>query len=349
MARAGLAPDGQVTCTPLKGGLSHQIALVEAAGARYVLRVLDPAVSAAGLGISAVEEIENTARAGRSGVGPRVVYTAEDAILLEHIDGATLCQDDVRRPETIRRIAAACRRLHAGSARFVSDFDIFRKAEDLLDRCRRHGLAIPDGYTEHLPVLTAIERAVEAAPLPPVPCHNDLLPANFMDDGQDIRIIDYQLSGMNDPAFELGDIAAEADFEPERVEALAAAYFGAEMSAALLARVRLYLIASNITWTLWFAVHHGLLADRAADADFDYDAEAADKWDRALRDLSDPGLGRLLDLAARRVTPRVRTPPDERRPHGGGPAGRTRGDLRLQRHHHRRRAASIRDLRRTVG
>ena len=31
-----------------------------------------------------------------------------------------------------------------------------------------------------------------------------------------MRIVDYQLSGNNDPAFELGDIAAEADFDPDR-------------------------------------------------------------------------------------------------------------------------------------
>jgi thiamine kinase-like enzyme len=298
MARAGLASGGDLTCTPLQGGLSHRVVRVDVDGARYVVRVLDPAVSAAGLGIPTHLEIENTVRAARTGVGPAVVHVADDVVVLEYIDGVTLCRDEVRRPETIPRLAAACRRLHAGPGAFANDFDIFRKAEELLGRCRRHDLAIPDGYPDHLPVLGAIERALSAAPLPAVPCHNDLLPENFIDDGRDIRIVDYQLSGMNDPAFELGDLAAEGDFEPGRVEALASAYFGTEMTDALLARVRLYLLTSNFTWTLWFAIHHGLLA--AADASFDYDAEAADKWDQALRDLTDPDLGRLIDLAAHR-------------------------------------------------
>lgn len=299
MAQAGLGSGGDIACTTLTGGLSHRVLRVEADGGTYVVRVLDPAVSAAGLGIPARLEIENTVRAACSGVGPAVLYVDGDTMVLEYIDGVTLGQDGVRRPEMIPRLAAACRRLHAGAA-FGGDFNIFRKAEELFDRCRRHDLRIPDGYGDHLPVLAAIERAMERAPLPAVPCHNDLLPENFIDDGRDIRIVDFQLSGMNDPAFELGDIAAEGDFEPGRVEALAAAYFGDAMSAALLARVRLYLLVSNITWTLWFAIHHGLLAHRAADAAFDYDAEAADKWDQALRDLADPDLGRLIDLAAHR-------------------------------------------------
>jgi thiamine kinase-like enzyme len=300
MARAGLVRGRDLACTTLKGGLSHRVVRVDVPDATYVVRVLDPAVSAAGLGIPADREIENTVRAARTGVGPAVLHVAGDAIVLEYIDGVTLSRDDVRRPGTIPRLAAACRRLHAAPAGFAGDFNIFRKAEELLDRCRRHDLRIPDGYAGHLPVMATIERAMDAAPLRAVPCHNDLLPENFIDDGTGIRIVDYQLSGMNDPAFELGDIAAEGDFEPGRVEALASAYFGAEMSDALLARVRLYLLASNYAWTLWFAVHHGLLAHRAADATFDYDAEAADKWGQALRDLADPDLGRLIDLTAHR-------------------------------------------------
>jgi thiamine kinase-like enzyme len=112
-----------------------------------------------------------------------------------------------------------------------------------------------------------------------------------------VRIIDYQLSGNNDPTFELGDIAAESDFDPDRVAGLAAAYFGPDLTPALVACVHLQLLASNVTWSLWFTVHSGLLS---ADGGFDYAAEAADKWGQAVRDLTDPRLGRLLDTASGR-------------------------------------------------
>lgn len=313
MTRAGLCSGGDVTWTTLKGGLSHRVLRVEADGVPYVLRVLDPAVSEAGLGVPARVEIEHTVQAARTGVSPAVLHVEGDAMVLEHIDGVTLGHDDVRRAETIPRLAAACRRLHDGPARFTGEFSAFRKAEELYARCREHGLPVPDGYAEHLPVLARIERAMERAPLPRAPCHNDLLPENFIDDGRDVRIVDFQLSGRNDPAFELGDIAAEGDYDPGRVEALTSAYFGPEMSDALLARVRLHLLVSNVTWTLWFAIHHGLLAGKAADATFDYEAEAADKWAQALRDLTDPGLGRLIDLTAHRRAPTSTPPPPSRR------------------------------------
>jgi len=114
-----------------------------------------------------------------------------------------------------------------------------------------------------------------------------------------IRIIDYQLSGQNDPAFELGNIAAESDYDPDLVERLAAAYFGAALTPALVARVRLNLIASNLTWALWFTAHDGLLS-RATDVAFDYTGEATDKWRQAQRDLDDPDFGRLLDTVVGR-------------------------------------------------
>jgi thiamine kinase-like enzyme len=227
------------------------------------------------------------------------------ALLLEFLPGRTLGAADVCDPALAEPIATACRALHAGE-RFGNDFDIFAKRAELLALCARHDLPVPDGYHDHEDAVGRLRQALAATALPSVPCHNDLLPENFIQapDGR-VRIIDYQLAGNNDPAFELGDIAAEADFDPDQVGRLAAEYFGPEHNDALTARVRLNLIASNVTWTLWFAVHCGLVAPASAGAigshsGFDYAGEAADKWEQAERGLTAPEFGRLLDTAAGR-------------------------------------------------
>ncbi|MFG1879705.1 phosphotransferase [Sphaerisporangium sp. NPDC049003] len=297
-----------VTHTQIKGGLSHRIVRVDTeAGDRWLLRILDPRVSAAGLGIPLDLEIVNTARAAQAGVGAKVLLRLPGAVLLEYIEGPTLDAAAVRDPAMTEGIAEACQRLHAGP-RFATDFSIFRKLDELLALCHAHALRIPGGYEDWLPAVAAIEEALAVRRVPTVPCHNDLLPENFIFDGSAVRIVDYQLSGNNDPAFELGDIAAEADYDQEMVKRLTRAYFGDEDPAS---RVQLYLIMSNFTWTLWFSVHHGLLAEQAAAADFDYDAEAADKFAQAVRDLNDPGLGLLIDDVRGRRRPRD---PDPRSP-----------------------------------
>ena len=278
----------------LEGGLSHHIFRVDVDGETYVLRVLDPSVQTTGLGIDPALEVANTQIAAATGAGPRVLHVMPDvpAIVIEFLPGRTLGADDVRQPDMVPKIARACRKLHSG-APFANDFDIFVKRDELLGICARHDLPLPDGYLDYTPTVRAVQTALNGNPLPARPCHNDLLAENFIAGDEEVRIVDYQLSGNNDPTFELGDIAAEADYHPELVGLLTHEYFKQESTKALEARVRLYLLASNVTWTLWFTVHHGLLA--GADADFDYAAEAADKWGQAQRDLDDPTFGVLLD------------------------------------------------------
>lgn len=291
---AGTAPAWR----PLAGGLSHHVYLVEAGTSRCVLRILEPAVSRAGLGIEPHLEVLNTRRAERSGVGAAVLGVVDEvpALLLEYVPGQTLSAADI--PPRLPAIAAACRVLHAGPT-FAGDFDIVAKRAELLAVCARHDLAIPGGYRDRDGEVAAIAQALAAQRIPAVPCHNDLLAENFIEqpDGR-LRIVDYQLSGNNDPTFELGDIGAEADLDPDQTAALADAYFGDEATPALRARTRLQLILSNVTWTLWFAVHDGLL--RRGDSTFDYQAEAADKWGQACRDLDAPDFGALLRAAAGR-------------------------------------------------
>ncbi|MEU8173191.1 choline/ethanolamine kinase family protein [Microbispora hainanensis] len=278
-----------LTFTTIKGGLSHHIARVDSGdGDRWLLRVLDPRIAETGLGIPLDQEIANTVAAAASGIGPRVVHVLPGVLLLEWVEGVTLDAPAVA--ERIEGVAHACRRLHAGP-RFGNDFSIFDRLREFVTRCRAHGLALPAGYEDVLPVVADIEAALARRPLPTVPCHNDLLAENLIATGDGVRIVDYQLSGNNDPCFELGDIAAESDFDPDQVVRLTRAYFGDDEHVP---RVRLNLIMSNLTWTLWFVIHEGLVRDTALPG-FDYSAEAADKFAQAVRDLGDPGFGRLLD------------------------------------------------------
>jgi thiamine kinase-like enzyme len=283
----------------LKGGLSHRTFRVVVGGERYVVRILNREIDRHLLGIRPEDEIENTIRAAETGVGARVLAAFPElpAMVLEHIDGETFDVRRVRDPATTRRIGRACRALHDRARPFVSDFDIFRHLDGFLDLCRRHDLRIPDGYESYLPTVARMEQALARSAGPPVSCHNDLLAENIMGDGSGIRLIDYQLSGNHDRCFELGDLAAESDFAPDDVERLCDAYFGARLPAQV-ARTRLYLIMSNVTWTLWFSVHNGLVEPNP-EVQFDYWDEALDKWSQAVRDLESPELGRLLERARR--------------------------------------------------
>ena len=190
------------------------------------------------------------------------------------------------------RVAAALRRLHAGP-RFLHDFDMFRLVERYLGVVEQRDIRIPDGYRDRLPAVARIEAAMAARPLATVPCHNDLLAENYIDDGTDLRIIDYEYSGNNDPTFELGNTCQELGWDDSRVRELCAAYFG-EATPSLLARMRLNMVMSDVGWTLWAAIQA-----RISPIDYDFWGWAQERWGRATTMIDGPDFeGWLLDVPA---------------------------------------------------
>jgi thiamine kinase-like enzyme len=173
------------------------------------------------------------------------------------------------------RMASSFHRLHA-APRFLKDFNMFRLIEEYLAIVEKHDIAIPAGYRERLPAVAQIEKAVATGALPAMPCHNDLLCENFIDDGSDLRIVDYELSGNNDPCFDLGNTAQEAEFDQGLRAALCSAYFGRD-DARQLARMNLFALMSDVGWTLWGAIQAKISA-----VDFDFRGYYASRWARAL-------------------------------------------------------------------
>ena len=155
---------------------------------------------------------------------------------------------------TIRAVADACRRLHAGP-RFASDFDMFQIQQQYLRTACDAGFRLPDRYVEFMPQLELIRTVLRRDPLATVPCHNDLLAANFISEGDRLWLIDYEYSGNNDPCFELGNIWSESNLATDQLEMLVSGYFGRH-STVLTARARLLALMSQYGWTLWGVIQH---------------------------------------------------------------------------------------------
>jgi thiamine kinase-like enzyme len=194
--------------------------------------------------------------------------------------------------EMVVRMATSFRRLH-GSPRFLKDFDMFRLIEYYLGIVDEHEVTIPTGYRDWLPAVASVERAVRAGALPPSPCHNDLLCENFIDDGTMLRIVDYELSGNNDPCFDLGNTAQEAELDQDLRASLCKAYFG-RVDAQQLARMNLFALMSDVGWTLW-----GAIQARISAVEFDFAGYYTGRWERALEVLSSERLEVWLEDATK--------------------------------------------------
>ena len=273
--RVSLWNPREAKVSQLSGGLTNENYLVEAAGKRYVLRV--PGQSTELLSIDRANEVFNTKAAASTGIGPHVLehIPGLDVLVLEFISGPTMSAKTLQSEAMAARMAESFLRLH-DAPRFLQDFNMFRLIEYYLGIVDEHRIPIPDGYRDRLPAVDEIERAVGAAALPTVPCHNDLLCENFIDDGSALRIVDYELSGNNDPCFDLGNTAQEAEFGQDLRAALCAAYFGRE-DGRQLARMNLFALMSDVGWTLWGAIQAQISA-----VDFDFRGYYNTRWERAV-------------------------------------------------------------------
>ena len=290
VSRVSLWRGQEVSVSPLSGGLTNENYLVEAAGERYVVRI--PGRSTELLSIDRANEVYNTKAAAEAGVGPKVLEHLPDlgVMVLEFIPGPTMSVAKLGSKEMASRMAASFRRLHAGP-RFLKDFNMFRLIEYYLGIVDEHRVTIPKDYRDWLPTVAEIEKAVAAGSLPSVPCHNDLLCENFIDDGDALRIVDYELSGNNDPCFDLGNTAQEALFGEDLRAALCEAYFG-RSDAQQVARMNLFALMSDVGWTLWGAIQAKISA-----LDFDFTDYYTTRWNRALEVLESKDFPVLLRAA----------------------------------------------------
>jgi thiamine kinase-like enzyme len=283
-----------LTWNQLFGGLAHvTYSVTTEEGTRFVVKFLTQEMDDFGLMIPIPNLIANTEAAGESGVGAKVLQSLPDvpAILLEFIDGRTLDTPDLAHPDYIPRIGLAIRDLHSKSRPMSNSIVIWKFLDDYLELVRKHDLATPDGILEWLPTMRRIQDALAVNELPPVPSNNDLLAKNVMDDGR-VRLIDYDFSGMNDPMFDVGDVAMEGDYDPEQIRVLCEAYFG-HHDPVHYARARLFGIAAEYTWALLFVGMDRLLSDSPAES-FDYWEEAVKRWEWTRRKLEDPTLESVI-------------------------------------------------------
>ncbi len=268
---ARIWPGEQARVDVLGGGITNHNFKVDLAEGSYVLRIAGRDTSL--LGIDRSVEHEASLAAAAVGVGPEVVAFVEPEgyLVTRFIEGSIVPVDSMREAESIRRVAQALRAVHRGpslSARFIS----FRVVEDYRTTAFSHGAEVPPSFAWARQVARRVERARGA--FPERPCHNDLLNANFIDDGERIRIVDWEYAGMGDVFFDLANFSVNHGFGREERQGLLAAYFGTVRSGDERA-LELMLFMSDYREAMWAVVQGAV-----SELEFDFGAYAAEHFER---------------------------------------------------------------------
>ena len=247
--------------TELSGGLTNRNLKISTASGDYVARISSNKSSL--LAIDRQSEYENSKIAAGIGVGAPVFdYLPEFGLLvIGYLPGKTYSNLDVA--NNLSRIASTCNLLHK-AAPFTRDFNMFVIQENYQKLVTESGFRFPNGYHQYAPHLSRMKSALAVLDDGRVPCNNDLLPANFIDDGKKIWLIDYEYSGNNDACFELGNIWSEAKLPISALEELVTAYYGSSRPEKL-ARAWLFALLAKYGWTLWASIQSSV-----SDIDFDF-------------------------------------------------------------------------------
>jgi thiamine kinase-like enzyme len=268
-----LWPGRGARCEPLTGGITNRNFRVDVDGASYVLRIGGNDTSL--LGIDRVVEHAASLRAAEVGVGPEVVdfIEPEGWLITRFLEAAPLPPEELRQPENIARVAAALRRIHDAAA-IPGRFDAYAVVDDYRAVAEERGVVLPGAFATSRALAERIRAA--RGPQAEVPCHNDLLNANFLDDGE-VRIVDWEYAGMGDRFFDLANLSVNHEFGVDQDRLLLAAYFGKDRPIDL-AALRLMRFMSDFREAMWGVVQSGI-----SELDFDFDGYAAEHFDRMSR------------------------------------------------------------------
>jgi thiamine kinase-like enzyme len=271
----------------LGGGITnHNVKVLVDGEGPYVLRI--PGRDTALLGIDRQVEHEAAIAAAELGVGPEVILFVEPEgwLVTRFIDGSPIPPERMRDPQTLSRVAETLRAVHSGPV-VSGSFDSFGVVEDYLAIARSRGADEPPEYAWAHELARRIERIRATQDL--CLCHNDLLNANFIDDGERIRIVDWEYAGLGDRFFDLANFAINHELGPREREVLLRAYAG-ELREEDVRALELMRFMSDFREAMW-----GVLQATVSTLDFDFAAYAAEHFERLRRTAAEPEFRAALE------------------------------------------------------
>jgi len=265
---------GRVDPRPLAGGITNQNFAVEDRGRRYVVRVGEDILVH---GVVRANELAASRAAHLAGLSPAVVHAEPGILVLDFIEGRTFKPEDVRNPANLERLVDMVRRCHRDIPQYLRGpaamFWVFHVVRD-------YGHTLSEGGSRHVPLLPdLLARAarLEAAvgPIDVVFGHNDLLAANFIDDGTRLWLVDWDYAGFNSPLFDLGGLASNSELPTEQAERALSLYFERPVDDQLRRRAAAMTAASLLRETMW-----SMVSEIHSTVDFDYSAYTAENLRR---------------------------------------------------------------------
>ncbi|HEY6758720.1 MAG TPA: phosphotransferase [Baekduia sp.] len=288
--------------TVLGGGITNHNFRARFGTTEVVLRIAGRQTEL--LGIDRAAEHVATAAAAQLGIAPAVLafLPDHDCLVTQYVAAGPIADQALREPPALPEVARALRAFHEHAPALPVRFDVPSIARDYLALARDRGggaggeggAAIPPAAWDAARLAERIAAAVAGHPEHAlVPCHDDLLGANVLDDGARTWLVDWEYAGMGDRYFDLGNLSINNGFTEADDRALLAAYWDEPCTPRRFAALRLMRSMSDVREGLW-----GVVQATISDLDFDFSAYAGKHLRRLMATTADPRFESWLRDAA---------------------------------------------------
>ncbi len=243
----------KIDIEPLGGGMTNLNFKVSDGAEQFVVRFgEDDPIHL----ISRANEIATCQAAFKVGVSPELVHHEAGILVTRFIEGRVFDEADVRVDANLQRILELLKRFHH---ELPQQFDAIPVMFWVFQVLRHYHNLLLQGESAHarrLSELAGKARELEAAvgPVEIVFGHNDLLPANFIDDGDKIWLIDFDYAGFNSPLFDLSNLASNNELDAAQELRMLEQYFDSSPDQVKLASYHAMKCASLLRETMWSMV-----------------------------------------------------------------------------------------------
>jgi len=257
---------------PLEGGITNLNYKVDVNGESFVLRITGARTEL--LGIDRENEYIANRQAGEIGIAPEVIYfiQPEGYLVTRFLDSRPLPPQEISTKANIKLLASILKKIHAMSS-VPGRFDVFEIVEEYIKTVGQYDVAFPSDFDLLLTRAHEAKSALNAHPYFPAPCHNDLLNANFLFDGN-IRILDWEYAGMGDVFFDLANFSAHHELNEDQDRWLLECYSG-EVNPQNWSRFKIMKAMSDFREAMW-----ALIQVAVSTLDFDFRGYANKHFER---------------------------------------------------------------------
>ena len=265
---------GLVDPEPLGGGITNTNFTVEDAGKKYVVRIGEDIPVH---GVMRFNELAASKAAHTVGLSPEVIHSEQGVLVLQYIESRTYDAEDIRKPGVLEKIVPMLKKVHHEIPKHLNGpslvFWVFQVLRSYRGTLRQDGSRIIDQLDRLESIANDLEQGV--GPIQLVFGHNDLLPANFLDDGNRLWLLDWDYAGFNSPLFDLSNLASNNEFDEDMERSLLEMYFEKSVDKALWQSYSAMKCSSLLRETMW-----SMVSEIHSPLDFDFIAYTTENLER---------------------------------------------------------------------